>query len=145
MSNSEEVDGPGIAAAILSKMREERKDRLMRAIKDSDPQIAAKVEEKLYDFDKLLELTPQSLQLLLQSISDRDLILSLKTASEATTKAIYHNLSERKAEYIKGEFENTPPVRLAEVLKAQKRILDKLEEFLNQGSLKVIASKDIWV
>jgi flagellar motor switch protein FliG len=145
MSDSEDVDGPKVAAAILNKMQSSKKERLIQSIKASDPQIGARIEEKLYDFDKLLELTPQSLQLLLQSIPDHDLILALKTAGDAVTKTVYHNLSDRKAEYIKNEFENAPPVRISEVHNAQRRILAKLDELRETGGIKTLGSNDIWV
>ena len=145
MSQDEEVDGPAIAAAILNNMDKDRKDRIVKAIAQSDPQIASKIEENLFQFTDLETLTPQSVQLLMNEVLHRDIVLSLKTAETSTKEYLFENMSERKKALVLDDFEALPPTRLADVENAQKRILERMEELRAEGKVRTHAPNDVWV
>ena len=152
MANSEDeqtrdeaVDGPKLVAAILNKMRPENRERITRAIQTANPKLYVKIEENLYNFDDLADLTPQGMQLLLNAISAQDLLLSLKTASDKVKKVLFENMSERKRSIVQSDFDAMPPVRLSDIEEAKKRILQKLEELRRTGAIRNQSTSDVWV
>ncbi len=145
-SNRDEfVDGPKLAAEILNRMDPSNKEKIVKAIQTVAPEIATRIEENLYNFDAIAELTPQGVQTLLKVIDPQDLLLSLKTASVLVKDTLYANMSERKQQIVKSDFEAMPQVRLSEVQEAQRRILKKLEELRTAGEIRTRSKHDVWV
>ena len=148
MADNEEdevVDGPAIAAQILSRMDSASKERIVASLKVSQPSLAAKIENKLLSFDEIADLTPQSIQTLIKSVDYKDLLLSLKTASRLVKDILFQNMSERKRDMLNEDFKALPPVRLSEVEEAQRRILLKLDELRTAGLVRSGGKHDIWV
>lgn len=141
----ETVDGPGIAAKILNSMRPAQRERIMKAIQEANPTIAVKVEEKLYNFEEIADLQPQGVQILLKEIDHRDLLLSLKTASDKVKSVLFENMTERRKQIVDEDFAALPPVKLRDVEDAQRRIMMKLSALRTAGLLKTQSKNDIWV
>jgi flagellar motor switch protein FliG len=144
-ASDERVNGAKIAAEILNRMSAENKDRILKAIRERSPEVAAQVDANLVHFDQILDITAQGLQLLLQSISQPDLVLSLKTASGEVKEILFKNMSDRKRKQVQEEFDLLPPIRISEVEGAQRRILDKLTELRGAGLIKTDGKDGIWV
>lgn len=141
----EAVDGPGIAAQILNRMSSENKARIVKSIQQSNPELATKIEEKLFNFEEIADLTPQGMQLLLKEVAHADVVLSLKKASPHVKSALMQNISERKQQMLEEDFINLPPVKLTDVENAQRRILFKLDELRKAGLIRTQSKNDVWV
>ncbi|MBN8549041.1 MAG: hypothetical protein J0M12_06980 [Deltaproteobacteria bacterium] len=141
----EKVDGAGIAAKILNSMRPEARARIVKAIQASQPEVAVKIEEKLYNFEEIADLQPHGVQILLKEIDPRDLLLSLKTASENVKKILFENMTERRRQIVEEDFATLPQVKLRDVEDAQRRIMVKLSALRTAGLLKTQSKNDIWV
>ena len=141
----EPVDGPKVAADILNHMRPANKEKIVKAIQTSHPEIAERIEDSLYNFDDIAELAPQGVQTLLKEVQERDVVVSLKTASDKAKSAIFSNLSERKRRIVQSDFEALPSLRLSEVQEAQRRILKKLDELRTTGAVRTQGKHDVWV
>lgn len=141
----EEVNGPKIAADILNRMPAEKRKALTEAIQKKSPEAAKKIQESLFNFDDLLDISAQGLQVLLSSISHSDLVLSLKTATNEVRSILFENLSERKRSQVQEDFTLLPPVKLTDVEAAQKRILQKLDELRTAGLVRSSKDTGLWV
>jgi flagellar motor switch protein FliG len=128
MSKDEKVDGASIAAAILSRMPAQDQERLVKAIGAKSPSIAAKLENKLYNFERIADLEDTRVQDLVREVPHRDLVVSLKAAPENVRERILDNMSESKQRLVAEDFSSLPPMRVSDVQAAQRRILKKLEE-----------------
>jgi len=144
-TKDEIVDGPKLAAEILNRMNPDNKQKIVKAIQSSDPALASQIEEKLYDFDVITELTPQGVQVLLKEVQQHDLILALKTASAPVQEYLFANMSERKCQIVKSDFAALPQVRLVEVQEAQRRILKKLDELRASSAVRTMGKHEVWV
>ena len=144
-SRDEKVDGPKIAAMILSSMKGPQKDRLVKAIQKAAPTIAAKIKENLLRFDEIGDPTSAGVQLLIKEVQHSDIVLSLKTATSQVKEALLSNMSERKRRTIEEDFAALPPTKLSDVEEAQSRIVRKLEELRTAGLIKSKNSADAWV
>ena len=141
----EKVDGAKIAAQILSHMPQQHREKVMKAMERSDPAITVRVHDLMFNFNDIASLTGQGVQLLINSIDHKDLVLSLKTASPEVKDSFYSNMSERKAHLVKDDFTALPKVRVNEVEEAQKRILKTLDELRSSGQIRTQNKNDVWV
>ncbi|RME58169.1 MAG: hypothetical protein D6780_07175, partial [Candidatus Dadabacteria bacterium] len=99
-SKDQTVNGPKVAAQILARMSPENKERIMKAISTSHPELAGKIQENLLNFSDIVNITPKSVQVLLTEINERDLILSLKNVEEEISEYLYNNMSASRRKYI---------------------------------------------
>ncbi len=143
MSDDESVDGPKIVADILNSMDADNREKIVKKIKEADPDIALKIEDNLYKFDDITGLTPKSIQVLAQSLEHKDLVLALKAASKEVKDALYANVSSRKAEMIEQDLNSLPPTKLKEVERAQKRVMETVEKLREEGKVVSHLKDDI--
>jgi flagellar motor switch protein FliG len=141
MSQDEQIDGARIAALILSRMPAATQERVVRAMKAHSPMVAARVEDTLYNFDRITEVKDATVQDLLQEVPHRDLVVSLKAAGEEAKGKIFGNISDTKARMVEEDFASLPPMKVSDVQAAQRRILKKLEELYPDGASGVRRSK----
>ncbi|MCB0332999.1 MAG: hypothetical protein KDD55_05830 [Bdellovibrionales bacterium] len=145
MSDKDEpIDGARVAAMILNEMRPDQKERLVAVLHERAPELAAKIEENLFRFDDIIEISGKGLQTLLGAIDHHDLVLSLKTAKDETKKILLQNMSDRKRQMVKEDFNALPATRLAEVEEAQRRILEILDKLRTEGKIISIGENDLW-
>lgn len=141
----EVVDGPAVAAKILNSMRPQNRERIVKAIQGANPDLALRIEERLYNFEEIAELQPAGVQILIKEIEHRDLVLSLKTASANVKRVLFENMSERRQQIVNEDFSALPAVKLRDVEEAQRRIMQKLSALRTAGLLKTQSKNDIWV
>jgi flagellar motor switch protein FliG len=128
MARQEVIDGPGVAAKILSRFPAEEREHLVAAIRAEAPKVAASLERRIVDFTKVERIPTSALQNILRDVPHRDLAISLKTAEEPIRQRILENVSETKLEMIKEDISLLPPMEVTDVEAAQARILKRLEE-----------------
>jgi flagellar motor switch protein FliG len=133
MSKDEVVNGPKIAAAILSRMSSSHQAKLMDAIKAKDKKIAQEITKNIITYEDISELTDQGVQILVKSVEHKDLVVSLKTASEKVKIALYRNMSQRKKQVVEEDFSALPPTKLSEIEESHKRIVAKMDELITLG------------
>lgn len=143
--DDEAVDGPKIAADILSRMKPAVQARLQKAIEAVDPAIAQKIADNIIRFDSIIELNTKGLQVLLKEIPHQDLVLSLKTASQTVKDILFNNMSERKQTMVREDLAALPPTRLSEIEQAQRRIVLKMDELRTSGAIRTDSKNDVWV
>jgi len=145
MTEDEKVDGPRVAAQILNSMRASDRDKLFGAIQQKAPELALQIKVNLFTFEDIAELTTQGIQLLISQIEHKDLVLSLKKASQPLQNFFYENMSERKRASVDEDLKALPPTQISDVEDAQKRILRKLEELRTLGKVLTQGKHDTWV
>jgi flagellar motor switch protein FliG len=128
MARQEVIDGPGVAAKILSRFPAEEREHLVAAIRAEAPKVAATLERRIVDFTRVKLIPTTALQNLLREIPHRDIAISLKTAEEPVQQRILENVSESKLEMVKEDLCLLPPMEVTDVEAAQARILKRLEE-----------------
>lgn len=144
-NEDEKVNGPRIAAQILKNMKLSSKEKIVKAIEKRSPGLAKSINDNLFRFDDIIELTPQGVQTLVKEVEHDDLVLSLKLASPKAKEVILQNMSERKKNLVESDFESLGQVRKSEVEDAQKRILGVLEQLRSQGLVRSQAISEVWV
>jgi flagellar motor switch protein FliG len=89
----------------------------------------------MFVFDDLVWIDDVGIRELLKEISNDDLTLALKTASEEVKNKILKNLSQRASQMLLEDIEVMGPVRLSDVERAQQNILNVARRLEKEGRL----------
>ncbi|MFK7861380.1 MAG: flagellar motor switch protein FliG [Granulosicoccus sp.] len=143
-----EISGLGgvtSVANILNSVSKDAEEQILTAIEETDSDIVAQIKESMFIFENLLAVTDRDTQTLLRDLSNEDLTLALKGASEEMQEKIFRNMSSRAAELLKDDLEAKGPVRLTEVEEAQRTILTAAKQAAEDGKISLGGKGDDFV
>lgn len=127
--------GVGAAAEILNYMGGQYEASVSTFIRESDPELAQKIQDKMFVFDDLASLDDRAIQLLLREVQSESLIVAMKGISDELKEKIFKNMSTRAAEMLREDLEAKGPVRLSEVETEQKEILKIVRRLSDEGQI----------
>lgn len=128
MAEDEAVNGAQIVAKILKELDVSAQERLMASISAKRPDLAAKVETEMFNFERVAALNDAAMQKLIREVPYRDIVVALKNVDGPTRERIMSNMSEAKQRIVSDDVRELPTMKQADVQAAQKRILRKLDE-----------------
>jgi len=137
ISDVRQVGGLEKVAEILNRIEHSIQQSILEKIEKTNPDLASEIKKKMFVFEDLVNIEDRGMQMLLKHIKIEDLLLALKTASDALKDKIFKNVSERVSEMIKEELEIMGPVRLRDVEKAQQTIIETAKLLENEGKLVI--------
>jgi len=127
--------GVGTAAEILNFMGGTLEAEMMENVRSYDPELAQKIEDKMFVFDNLLDIDDRGIQLVLREVQSESLIVALKGTSEELREKIFKNMSKRASEMMREDLEAKGPVKLSEVEANQKEILKIVRRLADEGQI----------
>ena len=127
--------GVGAAAEILNYLGATLEAQVMENVRSFDPDLAQKIEDKMFVFENVLEINDRDIQLVLREVQSESLIVALKGASEELCEKIFKNMSQRAAEMMREDLESKGPVKLSEVESNQKEILKIVRRLSDEGQI----------
>lgn len=125
------VGGIESVAEMLNTMDKSTESRVLATIEESNPDLAEQIRELMFTFEDLVMVDGKGIQTILKEMPQNELILCLKTASDAIKELVFSNMSERQSDMVRDDLENLGPVRVADVDTAQQKMVKiarKLEE-----------------
>jgi flagellar motor switch protein FliG len=131
------VDGMGRVASILQRMPIAETEELLTSIGEEDPGLAFSLRRAMFSFEDLINIQGRGIQSLIKEISNDQLVLALKTASDVIKDKILSGVSRRAAEIILDDLMAMGPVKLSEVEKAQQEIVDTALRLESEGKIIV--------
>ena len=131
------LGGTREAAKIMSAARRVTEQRVMPKLAKIDKEVARAIEEAMFVFDNLLELDDKNLSTLIRSIDSEVLIKSLKGLEEGVRNRFLGCMSSRAADGIRDEMEARGPMKLADVLEAQKVMIAIARGLVKDGTLQM--------
>lgn len=129
------LGGVKTAAEILNFMGAVVETSAIQAIREYDPELAQKIQDKMFVFENVIDIDDRGIQLLLREVQSDSLVLALKGTSQALRDKIFKNMSQRAAEMLRDDFEAKGPVRLSEVEAEQKEILKVVRRLADEGQI----------
>jgi flagellar motor switch protein FliG len=123
------------AAAIMNNVRKENEQRIIKALAKRDKIVAQSIEEEMFVFDNLIDLDDKNMGALMRGVDNEVLVVALKGANELLKGKIFNAMSARAAQSIADEMEERGPIRLAEVIEAQKAIVGTARRMADAGTL----------
>ena len=129
--------GVATAAEILNFMGGAMEAEMMEKVRSFDPDLAQKIEDKMFVFENVLDVDDRGIQLILREVQSESLIVALKGASEELREKIFKNMSTRAAEMMREDLESKGPVKLSEVESNQKEILKIVKRLSDDGQISL--------
>ncbi|MDG5488297.1 flagellar motor switch protein FliG [Sphingomonas sp. BGYR3] len=140
-----QIGGTRDAAKILSSGRKATETRVMPKLAKIDRDVARAIEEAMFVFDNLLDLDDKNLGTLIRNVDSDTLVRALKGVDEAARKRFLGCMSSRAADQIRDEMESRGPMRLSEVLEAQKAVITLARQLAKDGTIMMGAGEDDYV
>lgn len=134
---SSTLGGVETAANILNLMESALGTTIMELVGENDPELAQKIQDKMFVFEDLADIDDRGIQTLLREISTDSLLLALRGADDALKQKIFNNMSRRAAEMLRDDLEAAPPARLSDVEAAQKDILAVARRLADAGEIQL--------
>ena len=143
--NGMTLGGTREAAKILQGARKATEQRVMPKLFKIDKDVAKAIEEAMFVFDNLLDLDDKNLGTLIRNIDGDILSRALKGVDEAARGRFLGCMSARAADGIRDEMEARGPMKLAEVLEAQKAMIAIARNLAKDGTIVMGAGDDDYV
>lgn len=137
--------GASEAAKIMNNTRTGTDQRIIRTLAKVDKKLAQTIEEEMFIFDNLIDLDEKNLGMLMRNVESEILVVALKGADEKLREKILGCMSSRAADSIRDEMEERGPMRLAEVLEAQKDVLAIARRLADAGTIMLKGRGDDYV
>ena len=132
---SSALGGIKTAANILNFMDSSVEGEIMDNIKEIDGDLGQQIQDLMFVFENLMDVTDRDIQTILREISSESLVLALKGCDEELKEKIFRNMSKRAAEMLRDDLEAKGPVKLSEVEGAQKEILSVARRLAESGDI----------
>ncbi len=127
--------GVDAAAEILNNLGATVEASITSHLREVDPDLAQKIQDKMFVFENLLDLDDRGIQLLLREVQSETLVVALKGTTEPLREKVFKNMSQRAAEMLRDDLESKGPVRLSEVENEQREILRVVRRLAEEGQI----------
>jgi flagellar motor switch protein FliG len=129
------MGGPRTAAEIINNLSSQHEDSVIGNVRDYNNDLAQKIVDEMFTFEKLLALDDRSIRLLLREIDSQSLIVALKVGPPELLQKFLDNMSQRAAELFVEDLEARGPVRLSEVEMQQRTIMQIARKLADSGEI----------
>ncbi|WP_375396753.1 flagellar motor switch protein FliG [uncultured Sphingomonas sp.] len=136
------LGGTKEAARILSGARKTTEQRVMPRLFKMDREVAKAIEEALFMFENLLGLDDKNLGTLIRNIDTDILTRALKGVDETVRARFLGCMSARAADGVRDEMEARGPMKLSEVLDAQKAMIQIARALAKDGTIMMGGDDD---
>ena len=133
------VGGIPAVAEILNQVDRATEEEVMSEIEDESAQMAEDIRNLMFVFEDVKLLDDRGMRELLKEVSNEDLTLAMRGASDNLKERFFTNMSERAGSMIREELEFMGPARLSEVETAQQNIVKTVRRLESHG--KIIISR----
>jgi flagellar motor switch protein FliG len=132
-----ELGGVRKVSEIINRMGRVESKALIDSIAEHNPDLASQIRDMMFVFEDILKLNDSDIQELLKHIDKKDLIMALKGSSDELKDKFFNNMSSRAAETLKEELEFLGAVKVKDVEKAQKIIVDIVRKLDEEGVISI--------
>lgn len=131
------MGGEGMTAEILNFMGGVVEASAINSIREYDPELAQRIQDKMFTFENLIDIDDRGIQLLLREVSSDSLITAMKGTSEVLRNKIFKNMSQRAAEMLRDDFEAKGAVKVSDVEAEQREILKTVRRLADEGQIAI--------
>ncbi|MGI5817271.1 MAG: flagellar motor switch protein FliG [Armatimonadota bacterium] len=120
---------------LLEDMDRGSSKRLLCELRERDAELADRVEDRLFTFENVVQLSDHDLQTLLRGLEHATIAQALKGVDEAIKERIFANVSERAREILEQEIEFLGPMLVRDVENAQKEFVNLALDLEQAGEI----------
>jgi len=130
---------------LLEDMDRGSSKRLLGELRERDSELADEVEERLFTFENVVQLSDQDLQTLLRGLEHATIARALKGVDGNVRDRIFANISERAQEILEQEMEFLGPVLVRDVENAQREFVTLALELEQAGEITLTTEEAQYV
>lgn len=134
-SATSKLGGIKKVADVINQLDDETENQVLDDIKAINQSLCEAIKNKMFIFDNLVLMDAKSIQRLLRDINHEVLLLALKGADDRVKEKVFANMSRRAGELLRDDLEAKGPVKLSEVERAQKEVLDIAKKLAEEGMI----------
>jgi len=131
------VGGVEPVAEILNSVDKATETRILTSIEETNPDLAEQIRELMFTFEDMALIDSKQMQIVMKDVDQADMVLALKTASDAVKELIFSSMSSRAAEMVQDDLENLGPAKLSDVEAAQQKIIKVVKKLEEDGSIVI--------
>ncbi len=120
---------------VLQTVEREERNRLMETLTERDPELAAQIDDAMYDYTDVLRIEDRSVQKLLGQLEQKVVAMALKTAPDNLRQKVLKNLSERVRLALNEEMELLTSVNATKADAARREIANVIRTQDKDGTL----------
>jgi len=139
------IGGVKAAAKIMNFTKTAIEQRIMRSLAKADKNLMTAIQDNMFTFDNLIAVDDKSMGTLLRSCDPNTLAIALKGADERLRDKMFGAMSSRAAASLKDEIESKGPMRITEVLEAQKQFIATARQLSDAGTIMLAGRGDDYV
>ena len=122
-------------AEILNRMNQSSEKVILESLEETDPDMANQIKNLMFTFDDIFRLDDVGMRTLLEATSRENLARALKIVDDELKEKVFKNISGRASEMLKEDMADMPPVRVSEVEKSQRTIIETAKKLENDGKI----------
>jgi len=123
-NREEQVGGARMIAEVLNRMNQSSERAILESLEETNPEMTREIKNLMFTFDDIFKLDDIGMRILLEEISREDLARALKIVDDEIKEKVFRNISRRAADMLREDIAEMPPVRLSEVEKSKRTIID---------------------
>ena len=131
------VGGVEPVAEILNSVDKATETRILASIEETNPDLAEQIRELMFTFEDMALIDAKQMQTVMKDVDQADMVLALKTASDAVKELIFSSMSSRAAEMVRDDLENLGPAKISDVEAAQQKIIKVVKKLEEEGSIVI--------
>jgi flagellar motor switch protein FliG len=139
------IGGVKAAAKIMNFTKTAIEQRIMRSLAKADKNLMTQIQDNMFMFENLIAVDDKSMGVLLRAVEPNILAIALKGADDRLRDKIFGCMSARAAASIKDEIESKGPMRISEVIEAQKQIIAVARQLSDAGTMMLAGRGDDYV
>ncbi len=137
--NRGRVGGVHSVAELCNRLDREVSRKLLDDIEATDPDLALSIRNLMVTFDDLLLVDDVGVREILQRVDKKSLTLALKGTIPELQERVFSNMSSRAVEMMQEEMEYMGQVKMKDVSKAQRIIVEIMRELDEKGIISLSA------
>ena len=133
------VGGVQSVAEILNAVDRATEEEVLSEIEEDSAQMAEDIRNLMFVFEDCKNIDDRGVREMLKEISNEDLTLALRGASDDLREKFFKNMSERAGNMIREELEFMGPAKLSDVESAQQNVVKIVRRL--EGENKLVISR----
>lgn len=142
---TQKIDGKSALANILEHLDLRTEEILLDDLEGQDPELAEAIRQQLFNINVVLRIREQDLEQILRDFEDREVALVLKGKEESIKEKIFQNVSSRRRELIKAEYEVLAEVLRRDVDKQTLEFMNYVKNRVDTGEIMLLDKNDEYV
>ncbi|MDL2316015.1 flagellar motor switch protein FliG [Desulfovibrio sp. OttesenSCG-928-A18] len=131
------VGGVASVAEILNAVDRATEEEVLSDIEEESATMAEEIRNLMFVFEDVKDLDDRSIREILKEISNEDLTMAMRGATEDMKTLFFRNMSERAANMIREDLEIMGPTRLSDVEASQQNIVKIVRRLEGEGRIAI--------